>query len=260
MAHRRSSRFILVAAALLAAIVAAGAILVWQARTGTERGQQEAVADFRERASAAARPGGAGEGAGPAPGVYTYSQVGRESGGIGPVALTRSLPDEARLIVAPEGEGWSEELVLAEEHVEAVHLRLRAGATIETWRRSDVTFLGLGRDDRREVTPPALRLPARPAPGVTWTSRHAAGTITMALRGEVLRREPVRVGGTTVSALVVRTVTTSAGTHPGTRTDTLWWSPEHRLAVRWDIVTRVRGIARLDTRTTLRLTHLRPRV
>lgn len=248
-------------AGVLAAVVAAvAAALLWGARAGTERGQADAVADFRDRAPAATTATPIGRSPGPEPGVYTYAQRGRESGGVGPVSLARSLPGRARLIVAPEGSGWSEELVLAEQHIEAVHLRLREGAIVETWRRSDVTFLGIGRDDRREVSPPALRLPARPEPGDTWTSRHSTGTIAMVLRGEVLRREPVSVAGRAVPALVVRTVTTSSGTHPGTRTDTIWWSPAHRLPLRWDIDTRVRGIARLDTATSLRLTDLRPRV
>lgn len=256
MSRARRHRFILVAGAIVAVVVLVAGALVWGARDGTERGEDRALADFRSRATSA--PPGAG--GGPAPGVYTYVQRGRESGGVGPARISRSLPDEARLIVAPEAGGWSEELVLAEEHVEAVRRRLRAGAVIETWRRSDITFLGLGRDDRRAVSPPAVRMPPRPRPGTTWVSRHAAGTVQMVLRGEVLGREDVVVDGRSVPALVVRTVTTSSGAHPGTRTETLRWSPRHGLALLWDIDTRVRGIASLDTRTRLRLTHLRPRV
>lgn len=234
---------------ILLALLGAG-LWAWQsARSSSEVSQEDALSDFRRRpgAAGAARPGV------PRRGVYTYSQTGRESGGAGPLSIPRDLPDEARYVVTSAPGGFEEELSLSEEHVEGVRFRVSRAGTRAVWRRTDVTFVGFGRDDRRALRPPPLHLPRRLAVGRAWSGRYIAGSLPVTYRSEVLRRETVEVGGERPPAFVVRTVGDTGGAHPGTRVDTFWWSPRLALPLRWTIDMSVRGIAKLDTEADLRL-------
>jgi hypothetical protein len=113
----------LIGLVVLLALIGAG-IWVWQsAHSSSPVSEEEALSTFRERAGAAeaTRPGV------PRQGVYTYRQSGSERGGAGPISIPRSLPDEARYVVAPIPGGFEEELALSEQHVEGVRFR-RSGA------------------------------------------------------------------------------------------------------------------------------------
>lgn len=256
MGRRAIARFILVALGVV--VVAAGAAGAWawyQGRTSTEVSEARALRTFR-----AADDGARSREGVPAPGVYTYDQDGSESGGIGPVSLTRDLPDEARYVITPTAGGYTEELSLAAEHIEAVRFRLDGRDVRAVWRRTDITFVGVGRDDRRDLRPPPLQRPGDLAVGRRWGATYRAGDLPVTSRSHVLRREAVVVDGRPLPALVIRTVGDTGGVHPGTRTDTIWWSPALSLPLRWRIDMRVSGVARITTRTDLRLRSSIPKV
>jgi hypothetical protein len=240
---------------LVLLLAGGAAIWLWRsAGSSTPVSEESALESFREGAGAAAgpRPGV------PRAGVYTYRQSGRETGGAGPLSVTRDLPDQARYVVTPASEGYEEQLSLSEQHIEGVRYRVTDAGTLATWRRTDVTFLGIGRDDRRDLRPPQLRLPRPVTVGRTWSGRYTAGDLPVSYRSEALRREPVQVGADPVPAVVVRTVADTGGPHPGTRTDTIWWSPRLALPVRWTIEMEIRGAVSLDTRADLRLASVTP--
>ncbi|HMM49507.1 MAG TPA: hypothetical protein PKE32_07855, partial [Miltoncostaeaceae bacterium] len=161
---------IVICAAVL--IVGIGGVLWWKAGQTTPVSERAALAGYREDAVSG------GDRRGPAPGVYTYDQVGREKNRFGPLAINRDLPAEARYTITATPDGYREELALAEQHIEGKRFRLRAdGARQATWRRNNITFLGVGRDDRKEINPPALSLPASLPVGRTWSAEYDAGSI-----------------------------------------------------------------------------------
>lgn len=249
---RRPARLILL---VVLAAAAVGAAWAWhRAGSSTEVSPGAALAGFRERGGAAgARPPGA-----PRPGVYTYVQTGAERGALGPVGVRRDLPDEARYVVTASPDGYLEELSLSREHVEATRFVLGGEGARATWRRSHVTFAGLGRDDRRELVPPPLHMPRVLAPGRTWGGRYRAGTLAFRYRSRALRREGVEVGGRLLPAVVVEVTTRTSGAHPGTRRETLWWSPALSMPLRWRIALDVGGPATLHTDADLVLRAVTP--
>lgn len=256
MGRRAIVRIVLIVTGVaVVAAVGLGAWAWYEGRTSTEVSEERALRDFRESGDGGAAPEGV-----PRAGVYTYDQSGTESGGIGPASITRDLPGEARYVVTPDSGGYTEELDLAAEHIEAVRFRLDGGDVRAVWRRTDITFVGVGRDDRRDLVPPPLQRPADLSVGRTWTNEYRAGDLPVTSRSRVLRRESVTVGGRELPALVIRTVGDTGGVHPGTRTDTVWWSTALSLPLRWSIDMEVSGVARITTRTDLRLRSTIPRV
>lgn len=239
---------------ILLALLGAG-FWFWQsARSSSAVSEEDALSGFRQTpAAGAAKRRGA-----PRPGVYTYRQSGEERGGLGPVSIPRGLPDEARYVVTGSAGGYQEELSLSEQHVEGIRFRVTPTGTRAVWRRTDITFAGFGRDDRRDLRPPPLHLPRRLPVGRSWSGRYRAGSLPVTYRSEVLRREAVEVGGERLPTIVVRTVGDTGGAHPGTRVDTFWWSPRLALPLRWTIDMEIRGTASLDTQADLRLEALEP--
>jgi hypothetical protein len=242
--------------AVIVVLAAAGAALwVWQtARSSDPVSEEEALSQYREGAGgpSALRPGV------PREGVYTYRQSGSERGGVGPVSIRRGLPGEARYVVTASAGGFQEQLSLSEQHIEGVRFRVTPEGSRATWRRTDVTFVGVGRDDRRELRPPPLHLPRRLPVGRTWSGRYTAGALPVSYRGEVVRREAVEVEGARLASVVVRTTSETGGAHPGTRTDTFWWSPRLALPLRWSIDMDIRGTVSLDMTSDLLLQSVRP--
>lgn len=247
------------ASVILLLLVAVGAGVWFWSKAGesTPADPDAAVRDFR-----AAAGGGAGPRPGvPRAGVYRLRQSGTERGGVGPIDISRDLPDVALYTVTPAPGGYREQLDISGEHVESSLLRVgRAGASRRVSTRTKVTFLGVGRDDRRELRPPPLRLPPRLAVGATWSSRYTAGTLPISVRGSVLRKDVVEIDGRRLPVVVVRSVTDTGGTHPGRRTDVIWWSVPRALPLRWSIDAEIRGIAKLRTRAELAMETLAPRV
>lgn len=243
---------IVICAAVL--IVGIGGVLWWKAGQTTPVSERAALAGYREDAVSG------GDRRGPAPGVYTYDQVGREKNRFGPLAINRDLPAEARYTITATPDGYREELALAEQHIEGKRFRLRAdGARQATWRRNNITFLGVGRDDRKEINPPALSLPASLPVGRTWSAEYDAGSIHVRERARVLCHQAVRVDGRRHATVVVRTVARSTGVLGGKRVDTIWWSPELHLPLRWTIEQHLDGRVSLTTTTDLHLRETAPR-
>lgn len=241
---------------LLLVVLGAGFWLWQRAGESTPAREADAVRDFRASGS-----DGAGPRRGvPRPGVYTLRQSGRERGGLGPVTLSRALPDMALYVVTALPGGYREELDLSEEHVESVDLRVGPRGALEVARRTKVTFLGVGRDDRRTMRPPPLRMPRTLRVGDAWSDRYVAGTLPISARARVLRKDAVEVDGERRAVMVIRSVTDTGGTHPGRRTGTMWWSPGLALPLRWTIDMEIRGIARLRTRSDLVMESLEPTV
>jgi len=207
----------------------AGGIWLWRsAHSSTPVPASDAVAAYREGAAGRTPASGL-----PRPGVYTYRVSGSERGGIGPLGIDRTLPGEARLIVtALSGGVYQTELDYSQEHIEAARYRRTPAGIRITWRRTDITFAGIGRDDRRAVTPPSLYLPAGLRVGRAWTERYRTGDLRVTATSRVVRAERVDVGGRSVPTLVVVTRSETSGPHPGTRTETIWWAPSLGLEVR----------------------------
>lgn len=247
-----------VAVLALLALVGAGAWLWHRAGSSTPVSQEDALGAFRE--------GGGAEGAGrvapgvPAPGVYTFAQSGSEAGGAGPVEIDRDLPSRAVYTVIRTADGYREELALSQEHVEGVTVRVGPRATRELARRTKVTFLGFGRDDRRTLRPPPVRLVRPLAVGRRWESTYEAGELPVTSRSIVVRQEAVVVEGRRYAARVVRTVGDTGGAHPGRRVDVIWWSPALALPLRWEIDMEIGGPANLRTRARLELESVTPQV
>jgi hypothetical protein len=241
---------------VLLAAIGTGWWLWHRAGESSPVSRESALRDFRASGSEGARPG---RGV-PAPGVYTYLQSGSERGGAGPLSVGRSLPDRARYVVTAAPGGYAEELDMSEEHIEGLRVRVGPKGSREVSRRTDVTFAGIGRDDRRDLTPPPLRMPRALPVGARWSSSYHAGPLPVSSRSEVVRAEVVEIDGRRFATRVIRSDAVTGGVHPGTRIDTMWWSPALSLPLRWDIDMRIRGIVRLDTHATLTLESVTPAV
>ena len=164
---------------LLLAAVGAGIWLWRRAGESTPVSEESALAAYR----AAGGTGAASPGV-PRSGVYTFRQRGSERAGAGPIGVSRDLPGVARYLVTPAPGGYREEIDLSTEHIEAVVLRVGAGGTRETSRRTKVTFLGFGQDDRRDLRPPPLRMPAKLTAGRAWSGSYTAGSLPVEFRSE----------------------------------------------------------------------------
>jgi hypothetical protein len=242
--------------AVIVVLAIAGAVVwAWRdARSSDPVSQEEALSQYREGAGGprAARPGV------PRQGVYTYRQSGGERGGAGPISVRRGLPGEARYVVTPIKGGFQEQLSLSEQHIEGVRFRVTRHGSWATWRRTDITFVGFGRDDRRDLRPAPLHLPRKLSVGLAWSGRYTAGELPVSYRAEVVRREAVEVGGRRLPSFVVRTTSDTGGAHLGRRVDVFWWSPRLALPLRWTIDMEIRGTVGLDSTADLRLEAAEP--
>lgn len=229
----------------LAVLVIGWLVLRQVAGTSDPVSDREALATFTTAARGTVPAGG------PVPGVYRYRATGTERGGAGPLVVTRDLPRDARLVVTPRDGGWEAEVAYSRQHIEGARYVVRDGAIRVTWRRTKVTFAGFGRDDRRAVTPPSVFLPAGPDVGADWAEEYRTGDISVRAESRILRRERVAVDGARFETLVIESRSTTSGAHPGTRTETLWWSPLLGLPVRWDVDMDIGGVFAFRARSTL---------
>lgn len=218
--------------------IAGAAYWMWQgAHTSTAASQGDALAEFRSQAvpDAPARPGV------PDDGVYRYRATGEESAGSGVLSASRQLPAEAVYIITPTTDGYHEDLRLSEEHVEETDFAVDADGATATWRRTKVTFLGIGTDDRDDVEPPSFDHPSSFAVGRSWKGAYRLGGLKVSYTGKVTGRETAEVDGKRIPVFVIRTDSAFTGATPGTRTDTLRWSPDLSLPVTWSIQQKTGG-------------------
>jgi hypothetical protein len=245
-------RGLLVAGAAVVVVGAAGAaIVVRRAREASPAvSRTAALRDLRAQTATTAAPAPSGP---PAPGVYDYAVRGRECAGVAGLSLCRALPSRARVVITRSGSTLLVEMYLSQAHVEAQRFDVRPDGRYLTWQRADISFAGIGQDDRHAVTPATLALPARLAPGVHWPQAFHVGTLAVTATNEVLRRETVDVGGTRVHAVVIRSDSRTAGAHPGTEADLTWHAPSLGLDLRLQVRRRIGGTFpyRLDADATL---------
>lgn len=217
-----------------------GAYLLWSgSHTSTTANADDALAQYRAAGVTAtsARPGA------PAPGVYRYRANGTESAGSGVLSAERPLPAEAVYIITPIASGYHEDLRLSEEHVEEARYRVDTAAVTALWRRTKVTFLGIGEDDRSDVKPPSIDHPTAFAVGRTWGGRYALGDLAVEYRSRVVSKGTETLDGKSVPIVVLRTDSTFSGSTSGTRTDLIHWSPALSLPVTWSIAEKTSGDA-----------------
>lgn len=238
----------------LAGVVGAGVWLWQRANSSTPASAVAAVAEYRGGTPVAEeRPGV------PRGGVYTFRQEGRETGGGTGVSLSRELPDRAVYVITPTADGYREELRHSEEHVEEVRFRVDRKVARAEWRRTKITFLGVGADEEADQAPPPVDHPNAPKVGDTWSGSYRSGETPVTFRAEAVRRERVVLDGREVAAVVLRTESETGDPNPGTRVDEVWWAPSLSLPVRWTIRQEVGGSTTFDMDATLVLESAGPR-
>jgi hypothetical protein len=246
--HRTSPALV---AAAVALVPVGAALLVWNAaRQSTEVRLAAAVESFRHHDAPPAATAVAGV---PAAGVYTYTASGSERAFLGPASIRRPVPAEARYVVTPSPGGWTAELRVSEEHTEAMRYRVGAAWTTMTWRRVDVTFLGVGRDDRRPLTPAVPWMPRRPEVGARWDVAYSAWKLRTTGTSAVVGRESITLDGRAEPVFVVASRTVTTGAHGGPRTERVWWSPRLSLPLRIESDTRLGGAVGFSSRVRLDL-------
>lgn len=236
-------------------VVAVGAVVLWQhASSSTPVSLDDALHTFRDRPAGAA-PENADA---PPPGVYRFQASGSEVGTVGPLRVRRPVPAEANLVVTPTPDGFETEWQISQEHIEGYRFRVHAGWATLVWRRVDVSFLGVGRDDRRDVTGSARWIPTHPRVGQTWpvdfwtAKLHTTGT------GRVVRRETITVAGRPEPAYLVEVDTRTAGAHGGPRTERIWWSARDRVPLRVEATTALGGVVGFRSQVSMRLAAAAP--
>lgn len=250
-------RLLLLAGLAALLVLGAAALVVWRsAGSASVASEDAALAALRLRggASEQAHPGV------PRAGVYTYAQRGREGASGGFADVSRDLPATALYIVSPTPEGYHEDLRFNEEHVEEVRFAASGGETRALWRRTKVTFVGIGEDTQADQVPPPLDHPHRLRVGMTWGADYASGDVPVSSRSRVAAARAVRLDGRSVPAMVIRTDSRTGGNQPGVRRDEVWWAPSLSLPVRWRIEQDYEGSAPFTMRADLELTSATPRV
>jgi hypothetical protein len=234
----RPRRLVAIIAVVVLAAVAVGAFILWNnAQTSTAANEGGALAEYRAKGITDTAPR-AGV---PASGVYRYTVTGSESAGTGPLTAERSLPPEAVYMISPIAGGYHEELRLSEEHIEEARFRVDPDGTYATWRRTKITFLGIGEDDRTPVDPPSLDHPNPLKVGAKWGGTYTMGDIETTYTGTVTGKDTVQVDGAAVPVFVIQTKSAFTGPTPGTRTDTISWSTKLSLPVAWTITQKTGG-------------------
>lgn len=242
--------------ALIALVGAAGGgYLLWSnVHSSTKADGDAALADYRAlKVTDTTPPPGT-----PAPGVYRFTARGSESAGNGVLTAERDLPAEAVYIISPIPGGYHEDLRLSKEHVEEARFSVDSGEVTALWRRTKVTFLGIGTDDRTDVTPPAVDHPTRFTVGDDWGGRYSLGDLKVEYRGTVVSKGTETLEGREIPVVVLRTDSSFTGETPGTRTDLISWSPEHSLPVAWKITQKTGGASDFEITADLRLVSATP--
>ncbi|HEX9774331.1 MAG TPA: hypothetical protein VGB83_01950 [Actinomycetota bacterium] len=87
------------------------------------------------------------------------------------------------------------------------------------------TCVGVRRTEEGGYTPPVVRFPGSPAPGVRWSSTARSDAWTEHMTGEILRRERVRVPAGEFDTYVARMRVTFSDGQSGEFEATMWYAP-----------------------------------
>lgn len=235
--------------------VAAGAWWVWNsARSSTAASSADAIEQYR----AADAPVSASVEGAPEPGVYRFRVSGREAAGSGVLSADRALPSEAVYVITPTADGYHEDLRFSKEHVEEARFRVTDEGPVATWRRTKVTFLGLGTDDRNDVVPPSLDHPSELGRGDRWSGTYRLGELEVSYRARVVSTGTAEIDGRQVETATFRTESTYAGPTPGERTDVVTWAPELSLPLSWTIEQSTGGSAEFTMSAEMELVSATP--
>jgi hypothetical protein len=247
-------RYILIGVGVLIVALVVGGFLFWRTLDDTEPvTASEALAEYRESPT----PGQAARGL-PAPGVYEYDVTGSEQLRRGPVDLDRTLPAVAPMLVRHQDGGYETDLRYSDGHTELSRYDLRPRGAYVTFARTVVETPVTTTTRDREWTPPLLRLPLAPEVGQRWGGPFTAGDLELQIENEVLRREPVDVGGRPVNAFVIESRQDITGEYTGERTETFWYAPARGLVVRYTIDSTLDGPTDFDIKAEQTLRSLTP--
>ncbi|MFN8111328.1 MAG: hypothetical protein U0Y82_16030 [Thermoleophilia bacterium] len=239
---------------MVAAVAGAGGWAWYRATHSTPVGLAAAVGEFRgDHVTAGAMGPGL-----PAAGVYTYRATGWERANMGPVHLSRNVPAQGQDVVTPSPGGFTSELRLSGEHLESNRYRMRDGALWVTWQRTNVTFLGVGRDDKRTLKPAVLAVPRTPRPGMHWDVSHTSWLLHITGTARVEGTASLTVDGRDVPVVIIRTDTVTKGAHGGPLHQRMWWAPSLGLPVRVVTDTTLSGVVGYRSHIELWLNATQP--
>lgn len=252
----RHKRLVITGTAILAALAIVAGVGLWMlndAKKSEEVTAETVLAAFQEEDDGTRDVAGA-----PAPGIYTYDAVGSEAGGAASVKVSRDIPPQAQMIVWQQPGGYQARLLYSEEHIEEARYTISDEGRSMNWIRTKLSLLGSTSDDKFDVSPEALWIPADPKEGDTWESSYVTGDYTTNYSSVVTGTESINVGGTPVDTIVIERVTVYEGSLSGGWTDTFWWSPELNLPVKISVVGESQqglGVFSQDTELTLSSTE-----
>lgn len=252
-----SRRWLVVVAAAVAGVAAAGALGGWWflLRDVAEPATVgEAVSAYREQ-------GPGGRPTIPA-GVYVYATDGSEqtdalSG------VTHRYPRTSTITVSGVPCGVRLRWDVLRGRSTTWTVCTEASDWIERSRYERHTFFGVTDETTYTCTGKPFR-PAGDRPATAFTVDCSTGKAKEQGPGRVVGRETVRVGGTLVPAVHIRTTTSFSGDTTGSSTFDFWLARETGLPVRIDMVSRTTngsliGDVHYEERVSLHLTSLVPR-
>lgn len=239
--------------ALLAAIVGGG-IWAWrEAHASVPSSLPAALDDVRGATTAPARQ------VLPLTGVYHYSTTGQEVLSVGPLEITRTLPDETLLVVLPEARGVRQlDWRYARDSGETLRLVSQGGGSNVVFRSATVGVRGFSRDYGGKTVSAQWR-PKRPKAGLKWNATYQAGSdLAFRRESQVLRQETLTVGDQRVRTWVIQTREILIGSVDGEERETAWWSPELNLDVKRQLQRKVGGTVSQELTATFMLQSIAP--
>ncbi len=260
-------RLVVGVAAVLGLVAVAGAWLLWPRGT-TEVTEQEALDDFRDRASTTGGPVAPSTAPVPAAGVYTYRAEGQEEVKLGPLpAETRPLPETVTAIVVATDRGGDRDCFtltvnLFAEHTEDTTYCVDGAGRLTLDRHVKHQQIGpVAPTAEMTCDPSTLFDPDEETTTVGCTLDLTGGptAVRASLTGTATAAptEPLTVGADEVEALPLTVSYEVSGDLSGTWTETLWLAPDH-LPVRIERALDLSGPATFTERSTLDLLDLAP--
>lgn len=167
----------------------------------------------------------AGSLAAPAPGTYVFAGTGREDVEFGPASACGWDIDRVEMVAKRDGDLTVLDWVWSDNRQQRGIYDFGPKGMRHRYYGAVATCVGVRRTEEGDYTPPSVRLPGDVAVGVRWTSTSRSEGWTEHMRGEVLRRERVRVPAGTFDAYVVHMRVTFSEGQSGTFEATMWYAP-----------------------------------